>query len=136
MSVFTSLVTKVLNVPHDPGQTVTIRKLAPKHLDVAKRASFRQTIETMREVGASLIKEIQGLSSETVQAAAKNDPLMVFDRVELIAAAVTGWTYDVPLEREHFENLDEETQDWLAREVLRLTRPALFDGEAAEQKNG
>lgn len=139
-SVFTSRVSKTIAVPHDSEHSVTIRKLAPRHLDQAGKASQRESLENLKELGGpAFLKELQSMGGiEAVAKVAAADPLVRFDRVTLIEKGVTAWSYDAPLTRASFEDLDDETADWLAREILRLSAPRLFqtDEEAeAAQKN-
>ena len=57
----------------------------------------------------------------------------------LLVKGIKAWTYSEPLTAESFEDLDEETQTALAREVLKLSRPKLFQTAAeaeTDQKNG
>jgi hypothetical protein len=141
MSVFTSRVTRTVAIPHDPEQTVTLRKLAPRHLEAAAKVAQHRSIEDFKAIGgAAFLKELQGMGGDkAATGAAKVDPLLQFDRLTLIQKGVTEWSYDAKLEPETFEDLDDETQEFLAREVLRLARPALFqtDEEQADaRKNG
>jgi hypothetical protein len=139
MSVFTSRVTKEIAIPHDEGQTATIRKLAPRHLEAAAKEAQRQSLADLRDMGgAAFMRELQSLNTgDTVARAAVADPLGTFDRLTLLEKGVTGWSYDVPVGREAFEDLDDDTAEFLAREVLRLAKPALFQTEAeAEAARG
>lgn len=139
MSVFTSLVTKVLLVPRDPENTITIRKLAPKHLAEARKASQRESMSELKDMGPAFVKEVQQLVQDgTAGNAAAADPLLLFDRPTLMRHGVINWTYEQPRAQEAFEDLDEETADWLAREILTLAKPSLFQTTAegeADQKN-
>lgn len=141
MSVFTSRVTKTIPIPHDDGATVTIRKLAPRHLDQAAKEAQRESLEQLKAMGGpAFMKELQALGGDkTVQAATKADPLLLFDAVTLLEKGVTGWSYDAPIARESVEDLDDATLTYLAREILKLAKPALFQTEdeaEAARKNG
>lgn len=152
MSVFTSRITQRLQVPHDPDQAVTIRKLAPRHLDAAAVESYRQSLERTNLMGGmSAIQTIRALTAETPKAEADGaaaavaaatpaaDPLSGYDRATLVAKSLVDWTYDAPTTMESVLDLDEETLDFLAREVLRLSLPKLFLTDAqqeAARKNG
>lgn len=141
MSVFTSLVTQVVAIPHDAGQTATIRKLAPKHLEAAAKAAQLRAIEDFRAMGAAqFLKELQAVGGEqAATSAAATDPLLKFDRLTLLEHGVTGWTYTQSCTRASFEDLDEETLDCLSRAVLRLAKPSLFETDVereAARKNG
>lgn len=161
MSVFTSLVTKTVPVPGDAPNSVTIRKLAPKHLkearDIvaeARAVEWRKTMREMMDIGGpAVISELQnelrkamGLDA-TAEAAtdapAKDataaDPMADYDAVTLLRHGVIGWTYDRAHSLDAYEDLDEGVRDALAAEILRLTKPELFQTSTeveAEQKNG
>lgn len=139
MSIFASLVTKVLEVPGDAGQTITIRKLAPKHLMAARRQSQKDSLDQMRDMGdPAFIRQVQELASEgagsTASTAVKADPLLLYDRVILMQHGIVSWSYDREPTREVLEDIDEDTSDWLAREILRLTKPTLFQSEAEREE--
>jgi hypothetical protein len=143
MSVFTSKVTKQLAVPNDAGQTITIRKLAPRHLEAAAKEAQRTAMAEFRDMGgAAFMQELAALKSDKPEAAAAPavaDPVGLFDRVTLLAKAITTWSYDAAIDAETLADLDEDTQAWLAREVLLLAKPALFQSEAdaeTARKNG
>jgi hypothetical protein len=142
MSVFTSKVTRTLTVPHDEGQTITIRKLAPRHLEAAAKEAQRTAMAEFRDMGgARFMQELAALKSDKPEAAAPtvSDPVSLFDRTTLLWKAVTAWSYDAPIDVETLADLDEATQAWLATEVLTLAKPALFQSEAdaeTARKNG
>lgn len=140
MSIFASLVTTVLDVPNDQGQSITIRKLAPKHLTLAISQST-QTDQAARVMMGFLerggAKADSGI--ELVRREVNKDPLLLFDRVTLIESGVVSWTYEQERCPSTYEDLDEATQTWLAREILRLAKPALFETPAEAEdalKNG
>ena len=61
MSIFTFRVTKTLDqIPGAPGETVTIRKLAPRHLDAAAKASQMEAIaHTMNTATDTVADEVE-----------------------------------------------------------------------------
>lgn len=149
LSVFTSRVTSTLLVPGAPEQSVTIRKLAPKHLDAAQRRSQQSSMAALREMGGSeFLRELQSLTATSEKDAApvvEADPLSGYDRVALIVSGVKSWTFTdddgktVEVTDATVSDMDGEIQDWLAREILRLSRPVVFQSaeqRAAAQKNG
>jgi hypothetical protein len=138
MSVFTSRVTKILTLPDG---SVTIRKLNPKQLEQAAKASQQRAMADLSAMGgASVLKEMQALAPAKDDApATPSNPLMVFDRVTLLEKGITGWTLDAPVNVEAFEDLDEDTLNLLATEILTLAKPSLFqtaDEAEAARKNG
>lgn len=141
MSVFTSRVTQTIDIPGDPGQTATIRKLAPKHLEKAAKVHQAQAIEDLRALGGpAVLKELADLRETNPDiAAAVSDPLSAFDRTTLLQHGVVAWSYADAPTSESLEDLNDEVQETLARAVLKLAKPGLFltEAEAAvARKNG
>lgn len=146
MSIFASFVTRVLEVP-GTAETITIRKLAPKALDKARQASKeagsaelrlqRQTLgdAQMRELQEEIAKAVA--NSETTKKAA--DPLVLYDKTVLVQEGVTAWSFAEPaFSPAACEDIDEDTRDWLAREILHLSKPSLFqtaEEQEAARKN-
>ena len=140
MSVFTSLVTDTLPVPGAEGQSVTIRKLAPKHLEEARRASQLRALDDMKRTREALPPEMLtamlAKSDKADPPKEKPDPLLTHDRVSLMQHGVTAWSFAQPLSPDSFEDLDDDTADWLAGAILRLSKPSLYAQEDAARKNG
>lgn len=67
----------------------------------------------------------------TTASAAIANPMNGVDPLVLIQHGVTGWTYEMERSRASYEDLDEETRDWLAEQILRLARPSLFAAVSA-----
>lgn len=157
MSVFTSLITQELAVPNDPGQTITIRKLAPKHLDAARKAGLEHAREQIKDLDADqdLIDQLRNILTAHASAAAESaatvppagavtvdivaaataaaaNPMNGLDPLILIQHGVIGWSYEMERVRASYEDLDEETRDWLAEQILRLARPSLFTAATTE----
>lgn len=152
-SPFASRVTKTIELPFDPPQTVTIRKLAGRHLETAGRERVFARMDAMRRMGgpqfqkdlqAAIAKEEQE-QAETPEPAtpapvvAVPDPLLDYDKGTLLAHGIVAWSYPEKVTPEQVEDLEADAAEWIAREILRLTKPALFltpeEAEAAA-KNG
>ena len=141
MSIFTSFVTEALPVPGEPGQTITIRRLAPKALDRAREAARERGNREMRLTRESMGEaEYESFKAEIAKNIAtgpvQSNPLNGYDRVSLIQSGVTAWTFDRALDVEAFEDLDDDTQDWLAGAILKLSKPSLYaaSAEAAQKE--
>lgn len=137
-SIFTSLVTEVLAMPD--GASVTIRKLAPKHLEAAAKASQRAALDQLAAIGGPAeLAKLRALEAPVDGAAvAARDPMLSVDRLLILQAGITAWTYPVALTPEALEDVDDETADQWARAILRLSKPSLFAEFDAEvdRKNG
>lgn len=144
MSIFTSLVSETLPVPGGSAHTVTIRKLAPKHLAEARKVAQQAAVADMQQMraalGAAFDDALKAADTSGAASAAKAvDPLLAYDRVTLMQHGVTAWTLAQPLGREAFEDLDDDAQDWLAGAILRLSKPSLYqtpEQQAEAQGNG
>lgn len=137
-------ITRILEVPHEPGETITIRHLSARQLEEAREARVNAAIDRMRHQGAELVKvfhdagreqleKAAGVKSEDVDAALE-DPLNDYDRFTLLMHAVVDWTYEQKVPKNPFDRkeligeLDEVTVDWLAREVLAFSIPDRSEG--------
>jgi len=130
----------VVPIPFDPPHSVTIIKLNGWKLEKARKAFFAQVIADVQERGGAQVqKDIQQLfdkSGDTDTAAAvekvKADPLNGLDRRTLIEAGVKAYD-EQPITPAWVDDLSEEEIEFCAREVMRLTKPALFM-DAAERE--
>lgn len=146
-SVFASRVTKVVPVGE---HSVTIRKLNPRQMGAAQRAMQLQSLDDLKAFGGpAFIKEIQGMTADQkqaeqaqAQAERQKNPLVGFDRDTLLTKGIVAWTFTeedgqtAPLDAAHIEDLDDETGELIATEILKLAKPALFADAAEVQKNG
>lgn len=152
---FASRITKTLELPFDPGQTITIRKLPGRHLEAAGRERVFARMDAMRRMGGPQFqKELQAaIAAEEREAEAAGqapapvvtpdpapaDPLLDYDKYALLAHGVVAWSYPEPVKPELIDDLESDAAEWIAREILRLTKPTLFQtAEEAEAavKNG
>lgn len=140
-SPFTSLCTMVLAVPGTDDQSVTIRMLAPEHLEQAAKAQQRKVLHELREMGgASVLKEFQELATGPSAMPGASDPLLLYDRVTLLEKGIIAWTYAPEITRAVCADLNDETAGFLAREILKFSKPSLFltaaEAEAAQKNAG
>jgi len=144
MSIFASRVTKVIELPFDAPQTVTIQKLAGRHLQKAHEADQFATVEGLKRMGGvAFQRELAALGDdakrEALVAQQQADPMNGYDVYVLLTHGIKSWSYGVPVSPEAIEDLDEEAVAFLAREILQLSKPGLFltaDERQAAQKNG
>jgi len=137
-SPFTSHFTETVPIPGDEGQSVVIRKLAPRALERAQKASQRKAMEDLQAMGGMAVyKELLGDSKKNDDPAAPVDPMLLYDRGLLLEYGLVSWTYG-DLTRERIDDLDDDVQETLARAVLKLAKPSLFatfEERQAAQKN-
>lgn len=142
MSVFAKHTARTIPVPHDSPHTITIRKLTGRELDKAEQAHLEAFVNGRSSRGwvqaysAQLAKGL-GNDADTLKVLA--DPLKGLDRFAVVQAGLTGWSYEAKVGAEAIDELDDETVEFIAVEVMKLTRPALFQTPAeqeADEKNG
>jgi hypothetical protein len=120
--------------------SITIKRLGWRRLEEAQRAQAKDAVSNIREMGGpAFVKELQSSISEAggrdgIEAAAAKDPLSGYDKHTLISLGAVRIN-DAGATTEALDDLEPETATAVAREVLRLSRPALFETEA-ERKNG
>jgi L-lactate utilization protein LutC len=141
--VFASRVQKTVEIPHDPPHTALLQKLPRRHLITASKQQTATLMSDIRaQFGERWQQEIAGFTSKKSDDAAAltkaaKDPLLQFDVDTLLQYGLKAWTYDEPLTPDALADLDQETAEHLAREILRLTAPKLFDlEEGDDRKNG
>lgn len=158
---FASRTTVTIPIPFDPPNEVTLRKLAGRHLERAKSAFLQRLVRDVQQRGGAAVqKDMEQLfrsdessqdTAATVQAV-KADPLNGYDKYELAAAGIKSWTYPESLvpqkvldEDGHevlrvvaIDDLEDEGLTFFATEVMRITKPSLFQTEdeaEADRKN-
>jgi hypothetical protein len=141
-------------LPFDPPHTVTVRKLTGREIEAAAAAHRGQFASNNPRRWPTLLKralEHGAADPEVTRALA--DPLLGYDRYALVRSGLVAWSYPQAVKPllvatgttaavtlDAIEDLDDEAVDFIATEVLRLTKPRLFDGTAEDgetaQKNG
>lgn len=135
MSIFASQTqSDPIQIPFDQPHTIVVRKLTGKEYQAAvSDAEGRITALFRRALAAGGVKDPGVL-------AAVASPLTGHDRYALVRAGLVSWSYPQsvkpvkaqpdakpPVEASDAVNdLDDEAMDFIATEVLRLTKPALF----------
>lgn len=160
MSIFASQTKATLAIPFDAPNTISIRKLTGREVEQAQEAHAlgMSTGGRSRLWGAKLRGILEGAVTDkvTVQDAIA-DPLLGFDRFVVIRCGLLSWTYPesvkpVPAReavaakdghpaiaaveaRDAIADLDDESAEFIAREILRLTKPALFQTQVQSEES-
>src|SRR5688572_5013340 len=133
-SPFASLiVSDPIPLPFDEGQWVKVRKLTGRQHEAVQVAHRVDFVRGDKWAGVFRESIEKGLTSAVVQKALR-DPLTGYDRYELVKSGLVAWSYDRAVDAEAIEDLDDDAIEFIAREVLKLTKPMLFmeTPEAAE----
>lgn len=161
MSIFASQNVRTIELPFAAPHTVTISKLPGRHLDKAEKESMFTSARNFRLLGgAEFSKELAAINEDKKKdeqlAKVASDPLNGYDVDTLLYHGIKSWTFDMPLERvlvaetnergdkvmvsriPAIDDMDSESREFVAREILRLSIPSLFqtkdEAEAAQGK--
>lgn len=143
MSVFAKLRTATLGqVPGAPGAVVEIHGLSPRSLQLAAQEHQRQALLVFKEAKAmGTAADFDAVDPDAVkayQAQMAKNPLLSYDAATLIEKGVTSWSFELPPEPEHIAELDEDVRDYIADQILRLSKPSLYrtaEEQEADRKN-
>lgn len=126
---------------NDPPHVVTIRRLTGGEFEQAQAAHLAALVAGhsarawSRRFQAALTK---GVTSNEDATQILDDPLNGFDRVTLVKAGVVKWDYPDRQLPEAIDDLDDDTLEVLALEIMRLTKPERFqtapEREVAEKE--
>lgn len=126
-------------MPMDTGQWVVVRKLTGRECETAERAGMLGMVNGKSSRGwAGRLARIfagEGVTSDIVEQL-QSDPMCGFDRSEVVRGGLVSWSYNRPLT--DIADLDDEALDFIAIEVMRLTKPGRFqsaDEREAARKN-
>lgn len=142
MSIFASQTqSDPIPIPFDPPNTFVVRRLTGREYEDACEA-HRGSIATGRARAWPTLfrKALKTGASDPEVLKAIADPLTGHDRYSLVRSGLVSWSYPesikpVTVKRKDepdlivdvINDLDDEAVDFIATEVLRLTKPRLFD---------
>jgi hypothetical protein len=149
-SPFASLtVSDRIPLPFDEGQWIQVRKLTGRECERAQEAHRGNlTTSSPRSWAATFRRMLEQGKSDPEVLQAIRDPLTGYDRFTLIRCGLVRWSYPHSLTppltpgagTDYVDDLDDEAVDFIATEVLRVTKPALFhateEDAAVEKKTG
>lgn len=116
-----------LDIPHEPGEWVEIKKLPWGLLDGAREARTRAVILRAKDMGPELMASLRDAGKREDVQEALADEVNEYDRGFLFEHAIAAWSYDAPVS--DVADLDEVTADWLAREIVQFNSRRRTDAE-------
>jgi len=109
-------VTRKVEIPHEPGEWMVLRKLTWRQEELAKEIQSDKFLKKAKQY-SSLIKDFdKGDRSKT-------DPLTQYDRGCVLEAGIVKWSYKEDVNKENIDKLDSETAEWAFREILDMKKP-------------
>jgi hypothetical protein len=152
--MFASLTQTTIAVPWDPPHTVTVRKLTGHEIEHAQKAHGDSLAAGESRFWAARFRRMLEGSVSDKQAVeqAIRDPLTGYNRFAIVRAGLLAWSYPQSLKpltpsqivdgqaTDAIDDLDDEGVDFIATEILRLTKPGLFhatveDAETAKKND-
>jgi hypothetical protein len=107
-----------LDIPHEPGEWVEVRKLNHKTLARAAQVRSEAGISSMKSLGAELLTALRQAREEFKEVAPTTISAENYDRDLVLQGGVMRWSYTVPPTPESLGDLDEVTAKWLAHEIV------------------
>lgn len=107
-----------LDIPHEDGQWVEIRRLSWRELDKAREAQQVRAMSAMKSMGGDVLEALRGAQSDGARDARQQSPQLVYDRATVLHAGLVAWSYDEKVTPEHIDQLDPVTADWLFRQIV------------------
>ncbi len=137
MSIFASQTAATIAIPFDAPHTVTVRKLTGRELDAAQEAHRGSLLGgSTRSWAATFRRALERGATDPEVLQAIRDPLTGYDRFAIVRSGLLAWSYPQALTPAlpggpvaAVEDLDDEAVDFIATEIVRLTKPALFVGD-------
>lgn len=140
----------VLEVPGDAPHTVSVQRLNGRALERARQAAQFESVRVLKRMGGAAFQRELAATGERNPAAVATqiaiakrrvDPLTWYDRYVVLYKGIKAWTYPETLtvvdevnddgEKERRiptidDMFDDDQVNFLAREILKLTKPGLF----------
>lgn len=129
---------KKVNIAHEPGEWLDIRKVSSGYIDVARDIEGRKQAKTIKDMGGLSAmpsfkrcpkcagQQEEGHECNPLDMFAKEErdknPAAVdataLDRKTMLNAGILAWSYDDEVSEESVAALDEPTADWAFREIV------------------
>ena len=107
-------VTKRLEIPHEPGETMTLQRLSWSQLDQAREASTMASLAKAAKMGPELIMALRQSTDDEASEGSQ------YDKATVLCYGISDWSYDAEVTAANIDMLDEQTADWAFAEILKL----------------
>ncbi len=126
MAIVTKVVKK-LDIPHEDGEHMELRRLSWRQLEQAQEVATEELYERIKKMGPEVIASFQKSGNQQQQEAVPN-----YDRSTVLKLGIAGWSYDAEVTPENIDCLDEQTAAWAYDEIMAMSKPRPEE----ERKNG
>ena len=112
-----------VDIPHEPGEWVEVRKLSYKTLARAAFLRSDANIQNMKAMGGDLLEAMRSARERAGQdapSATTTEPVNpdAYDMDLVLIAGTLRWSYGVPVTTDTIADLDDRTAQWLQRTIL------------------
>ena len=130
--MITSNITDTLEIPNEPGTTITIRMLSHGAL---KKARDTRLYELARMLGGIKLPttspEEERADKEAADKEEEEDPLVGYDITTVLHKGIKSWSYPEKCNPETIDELDDKTADFVAKAIIKLSQRTKKQGEVS-----
>ena len=119
----------VLKVPHEPGETISVRYLSGSECEELGARASSIAMHVLDGMSAEVLAAAPGFSNN-IDDDEPADPKDNFPRTETLRLAVVDWSYPTPCSQITVDDLDNPTATWLHEEVVKMNSRSVHEGEA------
>ena len=140
MAIVSGVEPVTLPVPHEEGETITIRMLSHDDMLDINNARIDGALKLAENVSDRMLnrdsKKPQDMTPQERAEAARQEKYNTYGQFLTLLKAITGWSYtrtdgsDIPVTPENVRDLDAKTADWLFRHIVDSNTYELTEGEA------
>lgn len=109
--------TKQIEIPHEAGQSITIRKLSHHQLMMAVDAVGDRAATKFAKLGETA-KHIPSPDDPAAAKVEAEKPVNKYDRLTVLRYGITAWSYGEDPTEETISDLDEATAAWAFDEII------------------
>lgn len=131
--MITSNVTTDIDLPHEPGVKITIRMLSHGALKKARDVRMSDLAQMIGKIDMSTIPSGRDAEKEADEEQ-ERDPLIGYDLTTVLHKGIKAWSYPEKLNPENIDELDDETAQFIGREIVKLSRRDRKTGEASSER--
>ena len=114
-------------VPHEPGEKFTFKKLSWLEWKKALEAQQNRELDKVARMGTDVIAAL-----ENVERPESDRDVQKYDQGIVLRSSIVSWTYADKCNAENIDALDEATAAWAYQQVI----ATLIPRTKTEQKNG
>ena len=106
--------TKRLEIPHEPGQHMTLRRLSWRQLEEASETASLVSLERAGRMGPEMVVALRKIADGEASEGSE------YDKATVLHYGITEWSYEEKVTPENIDMLDQQTADWAFLEILKL----------------